>query len=520
MLKLNVLAVLFLLLLPQILPAQSVYYDPTFGENGLLLRGFPNAYYWPYETLVDSTDRIYVVGALQTDNVRTPFVQRFLRDGTVDSTFAEDGLRLFPEPFRSGSAYSAFLQPDGKLVLLISQFLGSDGDISLIRMDGEARLDSSFHQDGVLTLNNLPGTQWGNKLVLLPDGKLLVSAVRNFGTEALFFRLRPDGEIDTSFGDEGFYLNKSDEGINFNSVVVNSAGEVFAAGRVFRGTNDFLIVKLTPDGDPDPNFGVDGTVLMDLNGVQNFIEDLALLNDGHLLIAGNTGVDTVSTGVLFSLRADNGAVNQSFAQNGFHYFPSPRTTSALLRIITRSDGTIVVAGNHFDPLLFTNDLFLSYFKQDGSPVADYGNGGEIALAIDGLKNYGGLAFDSDNNLLVTGFVDNPDTIAPFRLWIIKVINEPLTGVREVGRSDLQINVYPNPTSDVIRLQLEGELSGEVACVVYDSQGRSRLVYRQRITGPGEVLELPVTALESGLYYLTVQYAGGGRAMAAFFKSNY
>jgi len=54
------------------------------------------------------------------------------------------GQLLLPVGTASDIAYSAFLQPDGKIVMAGRSWNGSDGDFSLVRLNPDGSLDSSF----------------------------------------------------------------------------------------------------------------------------------------------------------------------------------------------------------------------------------------------------------------------------------------------------------------------------------------------------------------------------------------
>ncbi len=72
------------------------------------------------------------------------------------------------------------------------------------------------------------------------------------------------------------------------------------------------------------------------------------------------------------------------------------------------------------------------------------------------------------------------------------------------RSDLKITAYPNPARDVINLQLEGELSGDVQLNVMNTQGQ--IVQRQTFAADeiNPVISLNSSDLPTGMYWISVR----------------
>jgi uncharacterized delta-60 repeat protein len=101
------------------------------------------------------------------------------------------------------------------------------------------------------------------------------------------------GAIDPTFAAGGVFLPGS--GASLHAVAVQPDGRVVAAGQVTGpdGT-DFLVVRLDPDGAPDPSFGTAGRVTVDFTGVAgpgspfNTEEAtaVALMPDGRIVVGG------------------------------------------------------------------------------------------------------------------------------------------------------------------------------------------------------------------------------------------
>src|SRR3954453_11741511 len=105
-----------------------------------------------------------------------------------------------------------------------------------------------------------------------------------FRVEPLEDRLTPRaGDLDLSFGNQG---KASVPGLNsVTDVAVMSDGRIVAVGPA----GGFRVVRLTPNGDPDPTFGTNGqtTVRFGLTSPEGSVpEAVALRPDGGVVIVG------------------------------------------------------------------------------------------------------------------------------------------------------------------------------------------------------------------------------------------
>jgi len=142
-----------------------------------------------------------------------------------------------------------------------------------------AALDPSFGQGGRLVLpTSFEGrARWSSPgAVAMPDGSLVVA------TRESLVRLTPEGQLDPSFGEGGRLIPSAPPGARFEIVglALDSQNRLLVAGTsVFPGEEqasvEFLpgtlegprearILRLLPDGRPDPSFGDGGVVETDL----------------------------------------------------------------------------------------------------------------------------------------------------------------------------------------------------------------------------------------------------------------
>jgi uncharacterized delta-60 repeat protein len=95
------------------------------------------------------------------------------------------------------------------------------------------------------------------------------------------------GEIDTSFGVEGYVVTDLGHQSNFAAVEVQSDGKIVAAGKLW---TDGLLVRYNEDGTLDTTFNGTGFALVDF-GSNGWLSDVAILPDGKIAAIGTIQED-------------------------------------------------------------------------------------------------------------------------------------------------------------------------------------------------------------------------------------
>lgn len=186
--------------------------DPRFGEGGYVV--FDPLYGVTSEVrsvAIDSAGRVLAAGVAGT----RAFIMRLQPDGGE-----YPGLRLgrelpTPEPTDVASAQHVMISPEGKIVVGGLVRRGSSSFVALWRLLESGEADERVGwRSGVRGLVMAPffGSADGlGGLALLPDGRAVIAInvdVRPYGdtkhAEPFLLRLTPDGSPDPSFGSRGF----------------------------------------------------------------------------------------------------------------------------------------------------------------------------------------------------------------------------------------------------------------------------------------------------------------------------
>ena len=270
---------------------------------------------------------------------------RINTDGSIDLSF------------NPGSSVSGFIdkiavQNDGKIVIAgnFSKYNGTTRN-NLLRINSDGSLDTSFD----------PGTGADSRvktITLQTDGKLLIGGYfENYNgiNRNHIARINTDGSLDATF----------DPGTGATSTVISIIeqpdGKIVIGGNfgAYNGTLRTCIARINTDGSLDATFDPG-------SGASSFVSSLAMQLDGKIVIGGVfTSYDDISRIRIARINTD-GSLDLSFD-------PGNGANDFINSLAILSDGKIVIGGN------FTsyNDITRNHIARintDGSLDTSFANG--------------------------------------------------------------------------------------------------------------------------------------------------
>lgn len=228
--------------------------------------------------------------------------------GQLDATFGAKGVVLVKGKPTSRLAAGAAVPASGGGVTVVAntppqRLTGAGGKIVLFRYGRSGRPVRGFGQRGRVSLPVSDGAVTVAGAALQADRRLLVLATlaprRSSGGQDLFIiRLLPDGRPDPTFGDAGRrILDFGADAAHASDIAVTPQGSVVMVGSldnsltqpITRG--DMVIARLTPDGDLDPTFSGGKPLQIGPTNAGDYLSasSVAIQPDGTILVGGNTG---------------------------------------------------------------------------------------------------------------------------------------------------------------------------------------------------------------------------------------
>jgi uncharacterized delta-60 repeat protein len=230
---------------------------------------------------------------------------RLTTAGAPDSSFGGEG-RVVTD-FLPGAdnghdaAQAVLVQADGRIVAAGAGVSGvTSVDFAVARYLADGSLDSTFSNDGLVTTDFVDDFDEIRDLAVATGGRLVAGGqscefpgnsdeVCDFGLA----RYTSDGTLDRRFGRQGRIRTDLGGDVNegIRGVGVQADGRIVAAGDTAGpGASDVGLTRYRSDGRLDRSFGVDGVVITPVSPSTDEVGGLEVQADGRLLVAGTTAV--------------------------------------------------------------------------------------------------------------------------------------------------------------------------------------------------------------------------------------
>ena len=320
--------------------------DATFGTGGVVTTAMGTGDDFGSDIVVQADGKILLAGTSAS-----PFdmaVARYLPDGTLDSTFGTAGKARISISSHDDYCNSIALQPDGKLVLVgtMNSQTASGYDTTVVRLNANGTLDTSFDGDGIRTivLSTLY-TDEAYEAVIQTDGKILLAGRKYVSTTAgnsVVMRLNANGSTDTAYGTSG--ITELDNGGDdlFFGLALQSDGRAVMVGYANAGA-DSTVVRLTTAGALDTSFNGTGRLVTSLSTGDDALPGVAIQPDGRIVCSGRASNGTNLDMIVIRLSPD-GTFDTTFDGDGRATFAPGPGIDSLSEVLVAPDGTIVAAG--------------------------------------------------------------------------------------------------------------------------------------------------------------------------------
>lgn len=490
--------------------------------------------------------------------------------GTLDSTFASNGVQILTPSTGFDNAYSVVLLDDGKMLIGgASEIGGGSWDVCVYRLNQDGSIDSTFATDGFAFADYMGYNQYVRKMIRLENGKLLFAGGiedDNFQVDVFATQLNEDGTVDTTFGDNGtmvihvddgedianaaveqpdgkiilvgntqlpgFVYSNSvairlnmngsiDEGYGNNGIVIvdvgfdyesaNAAmltddGGVLATGYVGNMHDDLLAFKLDAFGNLDPAFDLNGIATYILNNGDDIgYSILKSPYDGKILIGGKIGSGSTKSDFLVMAIDETGKLDTSFGNNGLNQI-NIKNSDVGISLAVQANGRIVLGGTAGQGFA-TNDFAICRFNADGSIDSTFGTNGYTLSEISSFfSEIDGVAIQQDGKIVAAGIA------ASFNndMGVVRYKGDDVaTGIATAAVNDSQFHIYPNPSNGNFNIEINdpSRYSGNAVLKLYDLSGR--LIWHETAAMNNGALNatLHVSNTSSpGMYLLNAFYA--------------
>ncbi len=264
--------------------------DTTMGSNGLVEIEMTN-YFADFVTAkMDHLGRIILAGYCLPDTFITPCFARVFADGSIDSSFADNGIYL------RKSKYDETLT-----------------DIAIAT-------NNDIYFSTNITHHNFK------------TGQSIIKSAIN--------KLLEKGAIDYNFGEiKGKTLIPlTEQPVESNAILVDHFKNTYILGRYLKNTTDInydlYVAKVKANGQLDNTFGINGVKKLDLNYMMEYGSSLLLDKNNQLLMGGYVEsidpiLDTKAPKKFIARLNASGNLDTNFNNNGIFYINEPGTLQTM-----------------------------------------------------------------------------------------------------------------------------------------------------------------------------------------------
>ena len=284
--------------------------DSSFGTNGVVIFSkFQISE--PLGMKITNENKIFIAVAYNTSGVAPDqcIIMQFNENGSLDSTFGNNG-EVFIASINSFNIFSVNLENDDFWLIGQEEYQGQNQLFSLLKCNYQGEIDSTFGENGKVYLTDNHTFKIAPYCTkILNDHSVFVAGydnINNFFKRGLAFcKLKPNGDLDTNFVNNGIWKN------DFNSTFVfshqfNNAIEDDKGNIALIGFNDkSFMCRFDSNGVIDSTFGINGFYYSDS---LYFYYDTRFLQNGDKYLIGRYNR-------IISVNND-GTLDPDFANNG------------------------------------------------------------------------------------------------------------------------------------------------------------------------------------------------------------
>ena len=379
--------ILFVMSFLQVHSAIAQGMCPGFGLNGIASSLESHSTQLNALTVL-SNGKIIAVGSYDDSGRKDMLVARYNANGTPDLTFSINGIRLYDlNDHANDEALCVAVAADGNI--LVGGISAGYG--AVIKLDAAGKLVNSFGTSGKIQYGTIYSSV--EDIAVSSEGNIYTVG-KTFHTENIVFRrlsvqvYNSGGTLLTSFSGDGKY-DRTDF-LLWHTTVVKGAlqpdGKLVIAGTTPAASNlldDWFLVRLNTDGNPDNTFHADGLVT-DPEFVTARLTDLAIGTNGSIYVGGYTNLNSdFPTLAVAKKFKPNGDSDNSFSMSGSSVHGGAGNGAMMHALAIDANENVYIAGSKGTEE-DNHDLLIGAFHANGDHDTDFTNVDKIPTTTHGV----------------------------------------------------------------------------------------------------------------------------------------
>ena len=495
--------IFFILILSCIpLSAQDGTLDISFDGDGMLTSDINLATDKGRAMAVQADGKVIVAGHTTVNDTNHICLIRYQENGAKDSSFGNLGIVITNLSIHS-SAHDIAIQDDGKMIVVAQ----GTGRFLALRYLSNGSIDSTFGNQGQVNTAIIGNNAFANEVILQADGKIVLGgSVRNSGWDGYAFaltRYTSTGQVDSTFGQFGIVITDIVPGGGLSALDQLKALALQPNGKIIAGGvsgRHFGLSRYLIDGSLDPSFGNGGMLTTSISQTGNeVINSLEVHPDGSIF-AGGFSVDTLSNFAIVKYQA-NGNLDSSFAQHGISITRLSADRDGIEDMIIQPDGKILAGGviieNNFPAFA------IARFDSLGNLDQTFGQGGFVQTKVDGkMSSLASISLQADGKIIAAGTGgEHPNTD-----FILARYSSSITADDPMISDLHEIKVFPNPFSD--ELYIHAPIASLLTISIIDMRGIQIKYIPLQSNSYTEKVKISTSDLAQGIYMIQLETARG------------
>ncbi len=500
--------------------------DPDYGYGGISFADNNSCDNFSYSSVIQDDSKIVLAGYSNLNNTIYPTFMRFLPDGTLDSSFGSNGISIFlPVLGHNEWINNVIIQPDGKIV---ATGYDSDSDFNsdmiVMRLNSDGSLDNTFNGTGKIQISfGSSNDSFGQSLALMDNGKIISAGYTwdvNNDLQCAFCRLNEDGTLDNSFGTGGLVIMNLAGMQNYMNNVSMQGDKIVIGGISYQTGQAYITLsRYNSNGILDSGFGQNGLVNIEVE-MDNFLMSPngdMLIDDQNRILYGTYVLGIQSTDfALFRFQAD-GAPDNSFGDFGLSVVDM-LGNSAINSLAVQNDGKIIAGG--YIEINGLRNFSLVRFLENGDPDVSFGGTGivitnpsPLSSGYDSNITYVGV--QADGKIIVTGYSTN--SFGNIDFVSARYFSGLNVGINSPDNFEFSFDVHPNPIAEKAVITFDLKEPERVKAEVINITGESLLTITDEVFHEGRnSLKWDINGLPTGVYFVRLT-AGDNRYLRKIVK---
>ena len=369
-------------------------------------------------------DRVLVVGWVTDSTASRILVNRFLADGSADTSC--NGTGEFIDTVNDAVASDVVVLSDGSFVIAGTIQINNKGALFVAKFTNTCSFDATFGNNGVATYSAGDGTS-ARALTVQTDGKIIVvgdeypTVSDSNDQRILVSRFSAAGIIDNSFGINGRFISTANQKGQAQDVVIDSSGRIIFTGSIV-GTvapDAAIIGRLTSTGLLDSTFATQGYLIDEFNGDPQ-LNAVSLRPNGNLVAVGTYGGPFPSTqqSPIIVCLTQTGAFDSDCGVNGWTYLPTANSDVYADDVFVTADNRILLSGADDG----TARPIVMRLNHNGTPDSSFATSGTWRGSALIGRMYS-MTIQSNGRILAAGRLDAQGTMS---VGVIRLANTVVT----------------------------------------------------------------------------------------------